>query len=97
VLSPLQERAARLISALPEAAGFALAGGAALVIKGLVDRTTRDLDFFCIDPAAVERLLLAVEAALDDAGLHVERERVAEGFARLAVSDGIDSTIIDRG
>ena len=97
VLSPLQERAARLISALPEAAGFALAGGAALVIRGLVDRTTRDLDFFSTDPTAVEGLLLAVEAALDNAGLDVERERVAEGFARLAVSDGIDSTLIDLG
>jgi hypothetical protein len=97
VLSPLQERAARIISALPEAAGFALAGGAALVIRGLVDRTTRDLDFFSTDPAAVAGLLLAVEAALVDAGLGVERERVAEGFARLAVTDGNDSTIVDLG
>jgi hypothetical protein len=46
VLSPLQEQVGRIVAALPEADGFALAGGAALVVARVVDRATRDLDFF---------------------------------------------------
>lgn len=46
VLTPLQQHIARIIGGLPEADGFALAGGAALIARGDVDRGTRDLDFF---------------------------------------------------
>jgi len=46
MLSPLQERVARIVGGLVEAEGFALAGGAALIVRGDVDRQTRDLDFF---------------------------------------------------
>jgi hypothetical protein len=57
LLSPLQERVARLISALPEAQDFALAGGAALIVRGDVNRLTEDLDFFSREPATVDKLL----------------------------------------
>jgi hypothetical protein len=40
-LSKIQLRTATIILALPEAAGFALAGGAALVIHEIVDRVLR--------------------------------------------------------
>ena len=46
MLSPLQDRVAGIIGALQEAEEFALAGGAALILRGEVDRQTRDLDFF---------------------------------------------------
>jgi hypothetical protein len=62
VLSALQERIAKAVAALTEANGFALAGGAALVLRGEVDRETRDLDFFATEAAAVGRVLPAVEA-----------------------------------
>jgi hypothetical protein len=73
VLSPLQERVARTIASLDEAEGFALAGGAALILRGIVDRGTHDLDFFGLSADAVARLLPAVEGALVNDGLRVER------------------------
>lgn len=97
MLSVLQERIAQIVAAVPEADGFALAGGAALVLKGEVDRETRDLDFFATEAAAVGRLLPAVEAALTAAGLMVERDRVSEGFARIVVHDEAGATIVDLG
>ena len=55
-LSRLQRRVSTLVFALPEAAGFALAGGGALIAHQVVDRTTRDLDCFGPSLDAVDRL-----------------------------------------
>lgn len=41
-----QLTAARLLFELPEARGFALAGGSALLALGTIDRPTRDIDAF---------------------------------------------------
>jgi len=95
VLSALQTRIASIVSELPEAAEFALAGGAALIITGAVTRTTRDLDFFVADPGAVARVLPALETALDEAGLDVRRLQVSEGFVRLEVGGSDDRTQVD--
>lgn len=95
MLSPLQQRVALALSDLPEAEHFALAGGAALIVRGAVDRETRDLDFFVDDAVAVDRLLPALEAALTAADLVVERRQVAHGFARLSVTAGDDHTEVD--
>jgi len=95
VLSGLQERIALILAAMSEARDFALAGGAALIAGGLVDRRTKDLDFFADRPEAVLELLPVLEKALRHAGLQVERRQVHAGFARLAVSDGIESTEVD--
>ncbi len=46
MLSDLQWRIIRLVAQLPEAEGFALAGGAALIAREAVDRRTKDVDFF---------------------------------------------------
>jgi hypothetical protein len=95
VLSGLQERIARILAALPEAREFALAGGAALIAGGLVERETRDLDFFADRPEAVLDLLPVLEGALHQSGLQVERQQALAGFARLGVSDGRESTEVD--
>ena len=63
MLTPLQRRVT-IIGGLPEADGFALAGGAALIARGDVDRGTRDLDFFGLSRLAVDQLVPAVERAL---------------------------------
>jgi hypothetical protein len=97
MLSPLQQRVARLIAQLDEAEGFALAGGAALIARGEIDRRTRDLDFFGLEVDAVDRLLPVVEEALRAAGLEVSRVQVSHGFARLIVSAGNDRTELDLG
>lgn len=95
VLSPLQEQVARIVASLPEATGFALAGGAALVVARLVDRSTKDLDFFGPSADDVQNLLEALEAALTDARLTVRRERVAASFVRLTVASEDDATEVD--
>lgn len=87
MLSPLQERVARIIAALPEADGFALAGGAALVIAEVVDRETRDLDFFGATSDRVDQLMPALEAALRSDGLVIAVKRANRGFAHLTVAD----------
>ncbi|HVC24446.1 MAG TPA: nucleotidyl transferase AbiEii/AbiGii toxin family protein, partial [Acidimicrobiales bacterium] len=97
MLSPLQERVARIVAGLAEAEGFALAGGAALIVRGDVDRRTRDLDFFGPSAVAVDRLVPAAEQALLDDGLRVRREIDHSGFARLLVDDGEDRTEVDLG
>lgn len=95
VLSDLQRRVASVLAALPEASEFVLAGGGALIARGDVNRLTRDLDFFTVEPARVDELLPVLESALRAAGWEVLEERVAPGFARLVVVDGDERTGVD--
>ena len=95
MLTALQQDVATIISGLEEAEGFALAGGAALIIRGDVDRQTRDLDFFGLSTEAVDRLIPVAERALLRAGLSVERVQVGPGFARLTVVGGGERTELD--
>jgi hypothetical protein len=95
VLSPLQEQIAEIIAGLDEAEDFALAGGAALIARGDVRRQTRDLDFFGLTAAAVDRLVPAVDRALRAAGLVVHHVQESSGFARLVVESAIDRTEVD--
>lgn len=95
VLSSLQERAARIIAVLEEAEDFALAGGAALIVRGDIERRTRDLDFFGLDPAAVDRLVPAAERALREAGFKVDRIVDHSGFARFVIANEEERTEVD--
>src|SRR5207244_11258078 len=83
MVSPLQDRVASLVASLDEAHGFALAGGAALLHRGDVKRNTRDLDFFGLTPADVDRLAPAITRALRPAGLAVHVVQQNVGFVRL--------------
>jgi Nucleotidyl transferase AbiEii toxin, Type IV TA system len=95
VLSTLQLRLAAIVRDLPEAEDFVLAGGGALVARGDVDRTTRDLDYFARSADQVPRLHAALERALEAAGLDVTTLRASEGFVRMVVADGTQATEID--
>jgi len=97
MLSPLQERVATIIASLEEAQDFALAGGAALILRGDVQRDTRDLDFFGLTPDAVDRLVPAADRALRQAGLTVRRVQQNPGFARLVVEGEGERTEVDLG
>jgi len=57
-----------MVAAGPEAGGFALAGGGALVVHGLTERSTNDLDFFIPAPTDVPVLRQALETAFGEAG-----------------------------
>lgn len=97
MLSPLQELILRLVAPLPEAQGFALAGGGAIITRGIVDRTTNDLDLFGAAPPDVQRLAFALSAALRSEGMVVTPIIEQPAFVRLAVERGTDSTTIDLG
>jgi hypothetical protein len=97
VLTPLQERVARIVGGLEEAEDFALAGGAALIVRGDVDRKTRDPDYFGPSADEVDELLPAVRRALEADGLTVRDVQVAAGFARLEVTLGAEHLEVDLG
>ncbi len=52
MLTALQEQTWRLLAAIPEADGFALAGGSALILTGIVQRRSSDLDVFGTYPGS---------------------------------------------
>ena len=97
MLTPFQEEVARLLSQLPEAAGFALAGGAALIVTGVVDRATADLDFFTQEAAAVARLAPAFETAAFAAGMTLRPVQETAGFVRVEVARGDERVEVDLG
>jgi hypothetical protein len=94
-LTPLQEQVARTIATLPEAEGFALAGGGAMIVLGIADRPTRDLDYFGTAPDAVDRLRPPLERALEEQGLLVEVRRAVPGFVEYQIADARDGTALD--
>ena len=96
-LSDIQVRVATIVLALPEAAEFALAGGAALVIHEVVDRGTKDLDCFGPSTEAVNALVDPAIAALTAQGMSVEVKVRNDGFAKLLVNDGTCLTQVDIG
>jgi hypothetical protein len=97
MLTALQERLAALISQLPQADAFAIAGGAALILQGYPDRVTMDLDYFATSAEAVDEFLPLLERSLAAAGLTVELGQTAPGFGRLRISDGTEWCQIDLG
>jgi hypothetical protein len=96
-LSDLQLTTATIVLAVPEAHGFALAGGAALVIHEVVDRGTKDLDCFGPSTDAVNALVDPVIEALTAHGFTVDIVIRNDGFAKLLVNDGADRTQVDLG
>ena len=85
----------RILSELPESEGFALAGGAALIMSGVVDRTSEDLDIFGKYPVEVTELVEAAVRALNNAGLTTTVDRSGPTYARLDITDGANSTWVD--
>ena len=81
---------------LPEAGTtVALAGGGALIVTGIVQRPTEDLDFFAPHPQPIVPVLEALEAKLLAEGFRVTRLHSAETFARLQIESDSETTRID--
>lgn len=97
MLTPLQQRVRSIIAVLPEADAVALAGGGALIVHGIVDRATTDLDFFSPTDVDVCIFAAATRSALEQEGLRVATERSSPEFVRLLVNDGNDELSIDIG
>ena len=92
--------AARLLFDLPEARGFALAGGSALLALGTIDRPTRDIDAFVAakaetPPGDVGPLVAALRGRLLQDGWAVTVDRELVTFARLLATRNGDAVEID--
>jgi Nucleotidyl transferase AbiEii toxin, Type IV TA system len=98
-LTPLQVRAARLFFTLPASAGFAVAGGAALIARGLITRPTQDVDLFLLDIrlSTVALAAAAFENAMDHQGWTHTRIRNHPEFIRPSIADGHDSLVVHLG
>jgi hypothetical protein len=99
-LSPVQLRLARVLFGLPEADGYALAGGAALIIRRVIIRGTRDLDAFIgarpgPDPGTVDALADAFVEALRQHGWDVRAARRHPTFCRFIVDCDGDTAEVD--
>lgn len=86
-----------MVSSTSGTSGLALAGGAALIVQGFVDRTTRDLDYFAMSPRTVEQATRAIEETMGCHGLVVTRVLVNRGFARLLITYGTEECRVDIG
>ncbi len=95
MLTELQERTWRILAAVPEADGFALAGGSALILTGVVQRGSNDIDVFGAYPRSAIPFAEAAQRVLTDEGLNPTVERWGEGFVRMRVTDGADTTRVD--
>ena len=96
-LSPLQRRVWQIITGLPEAETVALAGSCGLIVRGLVDRSSRDVDLFAIDADEVDRLLPVLLEALAVEGFDVEVVRNRWGLVSLRVHGMGQETGVDIG
>ena len=95
-LTDLQRRVRSIVAKLPEAGTtVALAGGGALIVTGIVQRPTEDLDFFAPHPQPIAPVLEALEAKLLAEGIRVTRLHSTETFARLQIESDSETTRID--
>ena len=95
MITDLQRQVRTLVARLPQRLEIALAGGAALIVSGIVNRVTEDLDFFLPHPRPVGGALGGLEEEMAAAGLQVDRLRGTETFARLRVESDADITYVD--
>lgn len=64
MLTVLQRRILGVVQTLPDAEGFAPTGGGVLIVRNLIERDTRDLDFFAPRPELVDRMVPVLEEVL---------------------------------
>lgn len=94
-LTELQQQVRAIAGGLPGSYGVALAGGAALIVSGVVQRGTGDLDFFMPHPSPVTAIVETLTQELAAAGLAVTQIGAEETFARLRIESDSDVTHID--
>ena len=99
-LSPFQRRVAEVLFNLPEADGYALAGGAALILRRVITRETADLDAFIAacpgpDPGTIDALANAFADSVLGFGWMVETARRNPTFCRYFVTSGEERTEVD--
>jgi len=76
--------------------GFALGGGNALIVHGVIARPTEDVDLFTNDEHGVAAAAGAVQAALTEAGFTAERQDKTAGLSDIfyGMGEGLAEWII---
>lgn len=96
-LDPLQDRIARTALGLPEARTLALAGGAAMIVHGFVNRETKDIDLFTeIDDREAVTVAASLRQTLEQQGLETrdsERPPFAHQFVTVDPTSGAECTV----
>ena len=95
-VSDFQRQVATLALRAAARHGFVLGGGNALILHGIVDRYTADVDLMTDRPEGVRAAADAVEQALRSAGLAAERQDRDAGLAEVfyGFGDGLAEWIV---
>ncbi|HEY3958632.1 MAG TPA: nucleotidyl transferase AbiEii/AbiGii toxin family protein [Streptosporangiaceae bacterium] len=95
-VSDFQRQVATLALRAAARHGFVLGGGNALILHGIVDRYTADIDLMTDRPEGVRAAADAVEQALRAAGLGAERQDRDTGLAEVfyGFGDGLAEWIV---
>ena len=97
MLTPFQTEVRRIIGRLGNDHGFALAGGAALIAYGIVDRATRDLDFLGPSGVVVDSFVEQVERHLASLSFRTQRLTEYPQLVRMRIEFEGDELMIDIG
>jgi hypothetical protein len=81
--SGFQREVAAVALRAAAAHGFVLGGGNALILHGIIDRYTADVDLVTDQPSGVEAAAAAVEEALRAAGFQAERQDRDSGLGEV--------------
>lgn len=95
VLTSLQQSILEALAPTLRGSRFALAGGAALISSGVVERTTMDLDLFTTSVEELPETASRVETALSADGMKVTRTRDSGTFIRFLVERSGARCIVD--
>jgi hypothetical protein len=95
-MSPLHRNVAAIALRASAAHGFALAGGNALIVHGLITRSTQDIDLFSNVEKGVAEAAEAVTNSLQTAGYAIERRDLAGDLADIfeGMGDGLAEWIV---
>lgn len=97
MLSDIQRAVLESVSLSTRDSDFALAGGGALIVHGLINRSTRDLDFFTTRASEIQQFVPRVENRLRELGFRVRPIQTSERFVRIEVSSSDQVIEIDFG
>ncbi len=92
-VDPFHREVARTALAVAQEHGFFLGGGLALIVHGVLDRPTADVDLFGGAEHSVAAAAEQVRAALENAGIRVVVE--ADDSSLGEVIDGLDDHMIE--
>jgi len=97
VLSPLQRELVEIVAEVDLDGRFAFAEAGALMVLGVIDRPSYDVDVFATRPDEVDEMHPRLVTAMVGHGLEVRELRSSPGFSRLEVRRGEEVSLVGLG